>query len=163
MKLPVNYFLLFTVILCVQCSSNPISEWKSINLLEYGVPIEIKAPENVKVEAGDLMGMKDITVQDSGKYNLQIFVSDAQLESLDESLSDLKELIKENPTFDKIIDSFPHGFLFRLQVDSTTQSYDFRYLVTRGNKQIQFQMGMGRIYKREDVKRTLKGIKTMEE
>ncbi len=163
MKFLSQFLLLISIIAFTQCASDPVSDWQELSLLEYGTAVSFKAPSSVVVHESNMMGIKDITIKDTvGDYNLQVFISDAQLEEIDETLASLKQDIKETPIFEEVLDSFPQGFIYSTRLDSTTISYDFRYIENMGNDQVQFQMGMGGINSLELVKRTLRGIKAQE-
>ncbi len=160
MKIFSYIFLFMSLALLVQCKSDPVSDWEEINLLEYGATVKIKAPKTVKVKAGKLMDIKDIVLIDSlSDYNLQIYVSDAMLGGIDQSLNSLKSDLKDEPYFGEIIEEFPQGFIFNTHLDSSTTSYDFRYLEKKGDKEIQFQMGIVGIHSLEMVEKVLAGIK----
>lgn len=160
MKIFSQITLFLSILFLVQCASDPVSDWEELNLLEYGASVRIKAPSTVKVKSKKLMDMRDIVVKDStGDYNLQIYVSDARLEGLEESLKEIKSDIKEDPYFGGIVEEFPQGFIYYTQLDTSTTSYDFRYIEKKGNKQILFQMGMAGIQSQESVNQILKGIR----
>lgn len=154
-----SYFLIaVSALFIISCAGDPVSDWEEINLLEHGAAVKFKAPKTVKVRANNLMGIKDITVKDTaGDYNLQIYISDAKMEGITGALKEAQSDVEEETMFGEIVDTFPNGFIYNTVLDSSTTSYNFRYMEIKGNKQIEFMMGIG-LYDLEFIKQTIRGI-----
>ena len=60
------------------CNSEPQSTLSELNLLEYGLPITVQAPDSAKVKKVDMGSiMKDVTIKHGEDYSIQIYASQA--------------------------------------------------------------------------------------
>lgn len=156
-----NFILLFTIIITiVACQSDPVSNLKPLNLLQYGVPISIMAPDSAEVKTMDLLVQKDITVKGEDNYNLQIFASDATTSDEARIATELKGEVQNNPYFSKFVnETDPNGFVYQLEIDSTTTSYGFQLVRIMGDREYIFQNGLVGIFTQDEINTMYNAVK----
>lgn len=147
-----DYIALLTISLLCACGSSPESNWPERDMMEYGVPLTINTPKEVSIEKSALGFQEDITVKDGDRFDLQIFVSEALVNSAEKAIKAQKELVMESPYFSQMILEDPAGFVYENQVDSTQSSYGFRYVKIMGGKEYLFQEGLMGLFTLEETK-----------
>lgn len=136
--------LLFVALLSlIACESTPAEEkpafTKTVNLLEYGIPVELNAPEDAKVvDASDDM-IQDLRIE-GDHYYVQIYGTVATRPSCktlaDEALIDYKT---KNATFQRVVKQDECGFVYAVKTENdTTTYYNFDYFAVKGNKEYRF-------------------------
>jgi len=144
----IKYLLL--ILLFVSCSADK-SDLIEIDLLEYGIPIKVKAPSKAIVDVDDLGIIKDITISDSLKYNVQLFASTASTLNTKKIKGDQLEIVKSAPFFSKVIRDDENGFVYEKKIDEENLRYDFRYIKIQGDKQYIFQTALSGGYTEAEV------------
>ena len=143
----------------VACNSGSSgNDFPDLDLLSYGVPLKIKAPEGVKVTVDDMGIVQDITVKNDGNYNLQIIAGTAYLNNKAEVVNKQKADAIASPTFSKIIEEDENGFIFEKKYSEERISYDFRYVRMQGDKEYIFQTGLLGQFTLEEVKKMYTAI-----
>lgn len=158
-----NKSIFFSVILIFSfllggCKSEKKSDLPTLDLMSYGVPISIKAPEGAEVIAEDFGIMKDVTVKGEGNYFVQISGSLATELDLAKIKQEQLDLVKEGPFFSKIVEDYENGFVFEKKVDSRV-NYDFRYIKLQGDDLYIYQTGMMGKFSEEEVKGMYESVK----
>lgn len=158
-----NKSIFFSVILIFSfllggCKSEKKSDLPTLDLMSYGVPISIKAPEGAEVIAEDFGIMKDVTVKGEGNYFVQISGSLATELDLTKIKQEQLDLVKEGPFFSKIVEDYENGFVFEKKVDSRV-NYDFRYIKLQGDDLYIYQTGMMGKFSEEEVKGMYESVK----
>lgn len=148
----VQSLMLFALLLSFpSCSNSGGTEYKELDLLEYGFPIKLMAPDSALVEVNDLAFMKDITVvHDPSNYSIQILVSKASDRDEAGLLAYVKKQTELNPYFSEIVKEDDKGFIFENLIDSVP-SYDFRYVRIKGDKEYIYQTGLSTNFTLEAV------------
>ena len=144
--------MIFALLLSfLSCSNSVGTEYKELDLLEYGFPIKLMAPDSAIVEVNDLAFMKDITVvHDPSNYSIQILVSKASDRDEAGLLAYVKKQTELNPYFSEIVTEDEKGFIFENLIDSVP-SYDFRYVRIKGDKEYIYQTGLSTNFTLEAV------------
>lgn len=125
------------------CNSEPSSNWKEMDLLTYGIPFSINAPDSAKVEVKDFGTIvKDVTVKNGDDYYVQIFASDARNSDLEAVKKEQLEEIKSNPYFSKIVKDMPSGFIYESKIDSANINYGFKFIKLQGSKEYLISNGL---------------------
>lgn len=128
--------------LCVLSScAEPKGTYPDMDLMKHGLPIKIKAPVDAKVKMSDMFLMKDVTVK-KDDYDLQIFESEVITQNIESIKGEQLSTQKAKPTFSKVIQEDPNGFIFEKFRSDSTLNYDFRYVRIQGDKQYIFQTGL---------------------
>lgn len=146
-------FLGFSLIYCLLISCGSAEpEYKYLDLMSYGVPIEIQAPDSTEVTTSDMGVQKDLVLKGPDNYQLQIFYSDA-FRNQKSALEQRRETIEENPYFKEFVREDPNGFIYAFEIDSTFTNYGFRYVKVKSGKELVIQPGMSRVSTLEDVEK----------
>ena len=133
--------LIIAVLTTVGCQKEKGAELPELDLLSYGMPIVIKAPENALIEKMDLVVSTDITVK-KGDFFLQIFESNASSRDIEAIKSRLLGEAQGNRYFQKVVHEEPDGFIYESAIDSSYVTYDFRRVRIQGDKEYVFQTGL---------------------
>ncbi|MEM7104994.1 MAG: hypothetical protein AAF502_17790 [Bacteroidota bacterium] len=133
--------LILLLVILSSCSTKPEkADLVPLDLLEYGVPVTIMAPDSADVKKSSVGLYQDVTVK-KGDYALQILMTDALTTNMSAIKSDALKSAREEIFFSRLVKEEDNGFIFENKVDSMV-NYDFRYLMVRGDKQYQFQADM---------------------
>lgn len=148
---PALYVFCFFLYIFSSCSQGDES-LPYTDLFSYGIPIEIPAPDSVKINSSEIGGQKDVVLEGEDGYKLQIFSSPAYHNET-RAIKEYKSEISNHPQFKEIVREEPQGFVYAFQLDSTTVNYGFRYIEIKSGKEIVIQQGMLGIYTREEAER----------
>lgn len=155
-------YLIFSsiaILSCIACSNDAaISDMKPLNLLKYNVPLTILAPDSAKVQTMDLVVQKDVSIKSGEDFYIQLFMSDATETNVSKLIIGLKADVKKGAFFSKFVQEDENGFIFENAIDSTRQSYDFRYLKIQGDNEFEFRTGLIGSFTLPEVKRMYKAV-----
>lgn len=154
----VQYSLIAILLIFLGCSKSAEDSYKSLSLLEYGMPITIMAPDSAKVTSQDLGMMKDVTVKSGSDYYIQILSSDARTNDIAKVKAEQLVTVKQNPFFSEIVQEDPAGFIFETRVDSSFLNYGFRFAQLKGNREYIIQTGLIGTFTKEEVMRMYKSV-----
>ena len=154
--------IIFSVFLALiffaACKKDVMSDWQPTNLLPYGVPVSILAPDSVKVNSQDLGGViQDVTVKGED-YSIQIYGTELQSNDLASLKAEQVSEVKRNRFFSRILQEDTDGFIYELLIDSTL-NYSFRYLLPLGDKLYVFQTGIVETYTLPEAKKLYSAVK----
>lgn len=141
------------------CSNEPTMNLNSQNLLSYGIPLTIMAPDSATIKKEDWGSMQIVTVKKGKDYDLQVQSSEAT--SMDVATVKAQKIIdvKNERYFSKIIKEDPNGFVFETQPDSMTNYYGFRYIMIQGDREYVIQNGLAGTYTLEQAESMYEAIK----
>ncbi len=152
-----KYGIAFLMLLfLVSCSKEEAK--KPLNLLQYGLPVTIQAPDSAKVKTSDMGIFKDISVTSGDNYSVQIFASTAINVDILKIKTDQLNTVQNTPYFSKLVREEDQGFIFENKIDSTS-NYSFRYIQVMGDQEIIYQTGMSGIFSLEDVEEMYESVK----
>lgn len=134
------------------CKSDPTSGMEELSLLQYGLPISIKAPAGVEVKNSDLGVFQDITIKNEEGFYVQLLASDATIINVTEIKESLMEDIKQSGYFSKIIEEMEDGFIYEKKIDDDNINYSFRRIKVKGDKEYVFQPGLVGRYTQEQIR-----------
>ena len=139
-------------ILCLcACKSDPTSDYATLDLLQYGMPIDVAAPDSAVVKSSDLGVMKDVTVTGQDGYAVQIFSSDATTTDPVSVKNGLLSDVKAGTYFSKIVEEYEHGFIFEKKIGERI-NYDFRFVKLQADKEYTFQTALLGTFSEEQVR-----------
>ena len=133
------------------CIEESGTQFPELDLMSYGMPIVIHAPENSQIKSMDLVMSQDITVINGKDFNVQIFESVADVRDVQEIKKRLIEEVRNGPYFKSILKEDIAGFLYETQVDSHYVNFGFRHVRIQGDKEYVFQQGLGGKFSREAI------------
>jgi hypothetical protein len=146
------------IFLFESCTNEGPLELKPFDLMPYGIPLTILAPDSADVKVDDLFVMKDITVKKGDDYYIQILSSNAGSNDIVRLLSDQRNSVKEHQYFSRFIEDKPNGFVYEMIIDSTEYSYDFRHVRVKGDKEYICQTGLIGSFTLEEARRMYDSI-----
>ncbi len=153
-KLTILFFVLMT-----GCKNEPKTNLKPLDLLKYGAPVTIMAPDSAKITTEDLLVQKDISIKKGDDYFVQVSVSDAQTTDLAAAKKERMDLVKSDKYFEKIIEDKPDGFIYETAIDSSYHNFGFQRIKIQGTKEIVFQTGFTGKFSLDDVKKMYEATK----
>jgi hypothetical protein len=146
-------------ILFGSCKSDQAgSKLPELDLLQYGVPLKIHAPDETEVVVDDLGIVQDITVKGGDDFNLQIIAGTAYMSNASDVVEKQKADAIASQTFSKIVEEDEKGFIFEKKYSEDRISYDFRYVRLQGDKEFVFQTGLLGQFDLEEVKRMYEAV-----
>ena len=155
-----SIFLLFAVMFLAACSSEEKTNLVPLNLLKYGLPITIMAPDSADVKKVDMGSiLKDVTVKKGEDYFIQIYASQATTNDIARLKSQQLSDVKDNPFFSKILSEDEAGFIYENKLDSTTISHGFNYVYVQADMEYIFQTGLIGTFSLEAVEKMYEAVK----
>ncbi len=151
-----KFLVLPLIAICfIACQTDKAPELKPLNLLSYGVPLTIMAPDSSDVKKDSGFGLiEEVTVTGPGNYGLLIQSSDAgnsgAKDIKEEQLSSVKA---KNRNFSRIIEEDETGFLYELKFDSTNVNFQFFKAKVEGSKEYWFTTPYTGRYTEAEAKR----------
>ena len=143
------------------CTTEP--EWKPLNLLEYGMPITVLAPDSADVKKMNLVLQEDISIRKGENYFVQIFGAQATTRDAVELKESLKEEVLDNPFFSEMVEEGDYGFIYKDQIDSVHSTYGFRFVRLIGDKEYVFQTGLIGSFTEDQVRKMYEAVQYREE
>lgn len=136
------FFYTLIILSAWACTGEPEVKLAELDLLPYGVPITILAPDSADVNMSKMGVIKDITIKKGKEFNVQIFASPVSTQSLDELKSNQLDEVKSNRYFSKIVNEEPYGFVYETVIDSNNINYGFRHVHYQGDLEYVFQQSL---------------------
>jgi len=133
---------------CQQESNNQFPE---LDLMSYGMPIVIRAPEHPEIKTMDLVLTQDLTITKGDDFHIQIFESPADIRDVGEIKKRMLEEVRGNSYFHSVLKEDAAGFIYDTKVDSHYVNYGFRYVRIQGDKEFIFQQGLQGKFTKEAV------------
>jgi len=154
--------VLFIALFLSACQSDPASSYQELDLLSYGVPIKIMAPDSVDVKKEDWIAQQGITVSKDEGYEVQIWAGQASTTDLSTLKANKLAEVKSNRLFSKVVQEDSDGFIFENKIDSTTLFYGFYHFVIQGDNEYTFQNGLRGNFTLEQAERMYEAVKPVE-
>lgn len=140
------------VLAIVACQQDGAASWPTLDLMDKGFPITVKAPDSAAVKVVDNAFLKDITIDSPEEnYHIQIYASDAETDDIAIIKSDLILDVRRNPYFSKIVEEDERGFVYELTIDSSNY-YSFRHIHVQGDLEFIFETGLAHTFGLEEAK-----------
>lgn len=157
----ISIFVFSLLLLAFSCQQDADSGLKETDLLAYGVPVTIMAPDSADIRSIDMAGglIKDLVVKGKDNYNVQIIASTAETSDIAKIKADQLANVKSNRYFSKIIEEETNGFLYQTAIDSSHINYGFRYILVQGDQEIVFQSGLAGNYSEEEARAMYEAVR----
>lgn len=153
--------ILFFVIamLTMTACKQTATKMTAVDLLKFGIPITVQAPENAKVTQP--YGEGEVWIQDeASNFDVQVTKMVTLGNDAAKVKSEQLEATKAVDGFSKLIMEEKSGFIFEENID--VLNYDFKYIVVQGDKQYIFQKGFTTIATLEEVEMMYNAVKQKE-
>jgi hypothetical protein len=152
--------LIFISLLITNCKpADPLEGYQDLDLMSYGLPIKIKAPENAKVEFDDLGFVKDVSIKGENNFYIQLQGGTATTTNIASIKEEYLTSLKNSKYFSKIIEEEEAGFIYEKDLGDGHLNYDFRYIRVQGDHEYIFQRGLVGQYTIEEVKTMYNAVK----
>lgn len=156
-----KYTLVFALVVSLLFSckdADPSEGFKSLDLMQNGLPIKIKAPEGATVESDNLGFIQDVTIK--GDDNFYIQIQGGTATTMDEKVvkSTLLTDLKNAKYFSKVIEDNETGFIYEKDLGNGNLNYDFRFVKIQGDKEYIFQRGLIGQYTIDEIKVMYKAV-----
>lgn len=150
------------IICCIafSCKTDPSSNFKSTDLMKYGLPITIMAPDSAVIESSNLSFSKDVTIQKGNDYYVQIFSSEATTTDIVQIKKEKVAEVKSNPYFSEMVLEEEDGFIYKTAIDSNAINYGFRHIQIQGDQEFIFQTGLVGRFTLEQTKAMYNAVKS---
>lgn len=154
------FSLVLLVAIVFSCKQDHPAGWNKLDLLSYGMPLSVLAPDSAKVLSKDMSGlMRDVSIRQGDDYFIQIYSAPAATNDLAQLKAEQLELVRENPYFKAIVDEDPDGFIFELSIDGRS-SFGFRSVRYQGDREFIFQNGLSGIFTEEEARAMYAAVRT---
>jgi hypothetical protein len=151
-------FLLVSCLILSSCTNDPLSDYKELDLMQYGVPLKIMAPDSADVKKEDWISQQGITIK-KGDYEVQVWSSDASTPDIATLKANKLAEVKSNRLFSKIVQEDSDGFIFENKLDSLTLFYGFYHMIIQGDHEYTFQNGLRGNFTLPQVENMYKAVK----
>jgi len=145
-----NCRLLYLTLIAIAIACEQKPAVKEVSLLEYGVPLTLRVPEDAQVKHSQLTFEEDITISNGKDFNMQIFIAPVTTTNKEKLLQQNIEAIQQHPYFSEIVEQHPEGFIYKMLIDSTP-SYGFRIVHVMGDREITFRESLMGTFRREQI------------
>lgn len=156
-----SLLFVLAVILMSACQRNSTEQdWVEKDLLQYGIPVTIMAPDSAEVNSSDLGGLiQDVTIKKGEDYYIQIYASGAETTDIAKIKSGQLSEVKSNRYFSKIVKEDTDGFIYETMIDSSAINYGFRYVRVQGDKEFVFQTGLVGNFSLQEVEKMYEAVR----
>ena len=160
-----NKYLIFFVAIALSFAScvhkaEQKGEWKPLDLLSYGLPVSILAPDSAEVSVTRVGVVEDVTIRKPGdRYGIQIYVQPAFSNDLPALKSSQVEEVKSTAEFQKILEEDENGFLFALR-SGNLEYYSFRLVHLQADKEYIFTTTFNEQYTLEEARQLLEAVRS---
>lgn len=155
-------FLLFLTVATFFACDNGGEALQEINLLPFGMPITVKAPNDTLITSGSFGDMQEVVIKSkdsSSLYRLQIYSVAASIIDVGAIVAEEKALVESDSSFTKYIEEEPNGFIYEYKYSDAEVGYDFRYVRIQGDKKYTFQTALGLFRTEEAAKMMFEAVK----
>ncbi len=151
--------LLFGLFLAA-CQQSATDRWEPLDLMSYGIPVSVQAPDSARVQVSNLGGglIKDVTIKAGADYYIQLYASGAETTDIAKLKADQLSEVKANRYFTRIVEEEEDGFIYETQIDSVV-SFGFRHIRVQGDTECIFQTGLVGQFSLEDVENMYAAVK----
>ena len=133
----------FAAIVAYSCQGTPNETAHRVDLLEYGIPINIEVPvDSPAIKTEDWIIKQSVNITANEDYDLQIFYQDAKSSDLVSIKATELADVKSNRYFSSVVEENEAGFIYESKIDSTNVNYGFRHILLQGNKEYVFQQNL---------------------
>ncbi|MFM8361309.1 MAG: hypothetical protein ACKOA4_01300 [Haliscomenobacter sp.] len=162
-----NVFRLFTFALlafslaCSPASHDDQGDWSKLDLMPYGIPVEIMAPDSARVNVTRVGQVEDVAIRNEGTqpFSIQIFVQPVLLNDLPALKFNQINEVRSNPEFGKIVEEDEQGFIFFLNDMDGGERYHFRYVHLQADREYVFTSGFEERFSLEEARRMLNSVR----
>lgn len=155
------YALLAFALACSPASRGDQSDWSKLDLMPYGIPIEIMAPDSARVNVTRVGEVEDVAIRNEGTqpFSVQIFVQPLLLNDMAALKFNQINEVRSNPAFGKIVEEDEQGFIFFLNDMDGGERYHFRYVHLQADREYVFTSDFEGRYSLEEARKMLEAVR----
>lgn len=153
------FFYALALISIYACTDETEKTWEALDLLAYGLPVLVHAPDSALVKLNNSGVIKDITIKKGNDFEVQIFASPITSNSLAELKANQIEEVKSNRYFTKILKEEEQGFIYETAIDSNNINYGFRWVHYQSNLEYVFQQSLGGTFSQDAAEKMYEAVK----
>ena len=152
-------FLVFTIYLFSCSTDGEQLNLVETDLMKYGAPFKIMAPDSAVITDEDNLVSTDIELKYGSSYDVLVQIQEAADTDFSRFMQEQKSMVKSGTYFSKIVESDEQGFIYENTVDSTFVNYGFRYLILQNDKEFIFQSGLIGTFDLEEIQTMYQAVK----
>jgi hypothetical protein len=146
-----------TMVLLSSCGGK-----KWLDLSPYGLPAEIEVPAGVRINAIDLVVMKEINLR-KGRFNMQLFIKPWSGDSLHVMMDNHLSYVNGLPGMQEMFYLDGRSMKYKTTSDRGEVVYGFRYLTIVDSTEVVIQDHMGYHYSRRHMERMYRAAASFRE
>lgn len=149
------------LILLASCASEN-SDLNELDLMSYGMPISIKAPEGAEVTKRNVLFQQELHIQSGEEFDILVTMGDAV--SLDEARlkSERMKAVKDHRYFFRVVEDDERGFIYENRIDSLNTTFGFNYIQITGDKEFTFENSRSGMYDLEQIQKMYSAVRKAE-
>ncbi|MCB9281821.1 MAG: hypothetical protein H6562_23225 [Lewinellaceae bacterium] len=146
------------LIALIACHRDPSDNWKKLDLLEYGLPITVYAPDSAVVRSKKMGFVQDVTVKKGDFYSIQILSSAARTNDISSLKAEQLDLVRDSRYFSKVVEETEDGFIYQNNIEGA-ECFGFRYVFVQGDMEYVLASGYADIFKLEEIKEMFDAVR----
>lgn len=145
------------------CQPGGKGEWKPTDLIRYGVPVVVLAPDSLDVKNQSLARglVQDVAIKGGEDYDVQLYIAPAETNDISRIKAGLLAEVKSGRSFSRIVREEEPGFIYETRLDSSQLYYGFRYIHLQADKEYIFQSGYSALFSLEQAERLYSAVKPL--
>lgn len=153
-----SYSKYLAIIICcvavfASCTGDKAAALKPLDLLSYGFPVTIMAPDSADVEKSSMGIIDEVTIAGKGNYGMLVQSSMVTLTDEKAIKQSEMDMVKDGRYFSKVIKENEKGFMYETVIDSVNFNYEFFYVRIQGDKEFIFRTPYDHSFTEDEVAR----------
>jgi len=158
-----NYFILSLGMLALMACTSAEPELPTLDLLQYGMPVSIKAPEDAEVKKASIAFRQELEITAEDNFRVVVAMDEAAVRDPQKIKEQRLTSAKEHRYFFRVVKDGPHGFIFENRIDSSNSTYGFTVVKVLGDKEYVFENARTGIYTLDQVKKMYDAVSDEEQ
>ncbi len=154
----VRFFFPILLLVLWACGSEPKLDLKPLNLLSYGIPLTIMAPDSADIKKENWTSLQGVSVRKGQDYDIQVWSGEASSTDVATVKASNMADIRDKRYFSRIVEEDDNGFIFETQIDSSATYYGFRYFVVQGDRELTIQNGLAGNFTLEQIEQMYEAV-----
>ncbi len=153
------FLLIISTVIIFSCQSDKKSELKPLDLLSYGFPVTVMAPDSADIRKSSMGGIiEEVTIQGDDNFGLLVQSSSASTTDVSKIKTEELKDVKQGRYFSKVVREDDAGFVYETAIDSTNVSYEFFFVKIQGDKDYRFRTPYTGTFSEEEALRVYESV-----
>ena len=161
MRIRPQFLFLLSALVILACQNEKTQPLKPLNLLQYGIPLTIMAPDSATIKKENWISQSGVTIK-AKDFDVQVWASEASVTDLPTLKASTLAEVEDERFFSRVVKEDPNGFLYENKIDSTTLYYGFRHIRVQGDRKYVIQNGLAGNFSLEQAEYMYDAIKKEE-